>query len=129
MLFHKPGPWPQWVKRLALFSAGEFGPMGSPEELMGRISSLFPDLAWRKLENAKLKAAMRLVKGGGVDPDAAVWFGGAAPEFQLSADVDGQVKSVQVSRAHPREVRLLCRKLGLVYLDLQAEGLLGMLFR
>jgi hypothetical protein len=129
MMFHGPGPWPQWIKRIALFKKGAFGAMGTPEELMGRIGELFPSISWNKHEDAGTRAVFAVLKGGAVDPNAPVWFGGSAPEFQLSADIDGQVKSMQVSRAEPREIRLLCKRLGLVYLDLQSDGLFGMLFR
>ena len=129
LMFHRAGPWPQWVKRIAVIASGEMGSMGTPEELMGRVGGLFPQVTWRKMQRAEMKAMLGAIKGAKVDPDAPVWFGGGGPEFQLSADVDGQVKSMTVSRAEPKEIRLLCRRLGLVYMDLQAEGILGMLFR
>jgi len=108
----------------------------SPKEMSGgirplqkRINELFPATRWEKNDRADLKALLSQIKGGGVDPNAPVWFGGMAPTFQLSADVDGNVKSMTVSRVERSEIRLLCRRLGLIYLDLQADGLLGMLFR
>jgi len=108
----------------------------SPKEMSGgirplqkRINELFPATRWEKNDRADLKALLSQIKGGGVDPNAPVWFGGMAPTFQLSADVDGNVKSMTISRVERSEIRLLCRRLGLIYLDLQADGLLGMLFR
>jgi hypothetical protein len=129
LMFHRPGPWPQWVKRLQVFFTGDLGSLGTPEELMRRIDELFPQTRWRKMDRSQMRVVMPGQKRSGFDPEAPVWFGGSGPEFQLVADVDGKVKSLSVSRAERREIRLLCRKLGLVYLDLQAEGLVGMLFR
>lgn len=128
MLFHGPRFWPQWIKRLSKLATKELGSMGTPEELMANIGALFPNTAWSKSEVSVLKS-MPGMRDAKMDPDAPVWFGGPGPEFQLSPDVDGKVKSMQVSRIEPRELRLLCRRLGFVYLDLQADSLLGMLFR
>jgi hypothetical protein len=129
LMFHRPGFLPQWIKRLQAVTSRKMGSLGTPEELMKRINELFPATRWEKNDRADLKALLSQIKGGGVDPNAPVWFGGMAPTFQLSADVDGNVKSMTVSRVERSEIRLLCRRLGLIYLDLQADGLLGMLFR
>jgi len=129
LMFHAPGLRPQWVKRIGMFTSGQMGSLGTPEELMEKISELFPKTRWHKMPRGKDRRVPVLVNGGGIDPNAPTWFGEGGPEFQLSADVDGRVKSMMVSRAERREVRLLCRRLGLAYVDLQADGLFGMLFR
>ena len=116
------------MKRLRMVRSGSLKSMGTPDQLMGEISALFPQLTWSQTDHSKLQKLFRVRKGSGVDPDAPVWFGLGGPEFQLSADVDGNVKTLVVSRAEPGEVRLLRRRLGLVVVDLQADGLMNMLF-
>jgi len=129
MMMRSPGIWPQWIKRISLFfSKNSSGSMGTPSELMEQISALFPSVRWEKVERAEIRSMLGRIKGAQVDPNAPVWFGRGGPEFQLSADTDGHVKSMTVSRAEPHEVHTLHRRLGLVYLDLQADGVLGMLF-
>ncbi|NJO12264.1 MAG: hypothetical protein HC872_00985 [Gammaproteobacteria bacterium] len=96
---------------------------------MGRISELFPATRWPKIPAGKHKGFAPIEGGGGIDPNAPTWFGKGEPEFQLSADIDGNFKNMMVSRAERHEIRLRCRRLGLVCLDIQANSLLGMLFR
>lgn len=128
MMFHSPGLLPQWMKRLRMVRSGAMRSMGTPAHLMAEISALFPQVTWSQTDHSKLEKLFRVRRGSGVDPDAPVWSGRGGPEFQLSADVDGHVKTLVMSRAGPREVRLLRRRLALVVLDLQADGLLDMLF-
>lgn len=129
LMFHRP-PWhPRWLARVKMFTSRDgWRGMGTPEELMKRISAIFPGTSWRKTDLSGVRALQMVAIKGSIDPNAPSWSGLGGPEFSWSADVDGQVKHMQASRIEPREVRLLERRLGMVSLDLQRDGFLGMIF-
>lgn len=105
-----------------------FRGMGTPEELMKRISAIFPKTRWQQSDLSGQRAIQMIAAQGLMDPNAPNWSGLGGPEFSLAADVDGQVKHLQASHIERREVRLLERRLGMVSLDLQRDSVLGMLF-
>lgn len=55
--------------------------------------------------------------------------GSAVAKATVASELFPHLKVLFVSRAEPHEVRSLCRRLSLAYMDMQANGLFGILFR
>jgi hypothetical protein len=77
-------------------------PIGTPQQLMARISALFPAVAWEPPRG-----------------DVEAWFGVNGPEFLLSPDADGNVSALKAAYIERAEVRALAAALELVAFDPQ----------
>lgn len=119
-LWKKPPLCPKWIGRIRAM-LGRSGTIGHDAAIQEQLAALFPQLRW---ETVELK-----VRLPGPPRKATLLCAGPAPEFRLDAAPDGQVTSFVMSRAERAEVRRVEKKLGVVAMDMQAEGFLGMIFR
>lgn len=119
-MFRKPRWCPRWIGR-ARALMGTSGVIGTDEAIKEKLSALFPHLVWKTTE-VKINVSTNPRKN-------TVIFAHPAPEFQIDAAPNGETTSFVMSRAERREIRLVERELGVVALDMQSNGILGMLFR
>jgi len=84
-------------------------PIGTPAELMARISAFFPALRWEPLRG-----------------DIDAWFGvQGPPEFMLSADGAGNVCVLKAAYIERDEISALANALGCVAFDPQKGLFVG----
>jgi hypothetical protein len=88
--------------------ASEPRPIGTPEQLMERISAMFPAVTWEPPHG-----------------DVDAWFGANGPEFLFSPDPDGFVSTVKAAYIEPDQVRALAAALDLVTFDPQKGCFVG----
>lgn len=120
LMFKKPAWAPRWLGR-ARALLGSHDPIGSVDAVRKVLDELFPQLAWteQKLTGMPLPRPVK---------DGMVWCGGPHPQFQVGTDLDGTVRNFSMARAEAREIRLVEKKLGVVAVDLQRDGILGTVF-
>jgi hypothetical protein len=128
LLFHRGRLQPRWWARMRAVYSGGFEALGTPQELMQRLDRLFPQLRWE--QSPARRQALRVAAAAGViAPDAPSWFGRGGPEFLISPDAQGQVRTFSASRIEPAELRRVEKELRLVSMCLAADGLWQMFFR
>ena len=120
LMFKKPVLLPKWIGR-ARALLGTHDSIGTVEELKKTLSELVPHISWREQKITGVRMPIPI-------KDDAAWFSGPHPEFQISAGLDGSVTNFNMARAEPNEIRLVEKKLGVVAVDLQRDGILGMIF-
>jgi hypothetical protein len=119
-MFRKPRWYPRWIGR-ARALIGKSGIIATDEEIKRALEPLFPQLIWDKID---LKINVNVVPRR-----ETVIVAGPAPEFQIDAAPNGDVTSFVMRRAERREIRIVERALGVVAMDMQGDGVFGMLFR
>lgn len=115
----------RWEPRLLsiyhFLTKGRMLPFGDPQDVMKRITSLFPEVKWEE-STYTLPPSPLLPKG----IQGPTWFGYAGIEFQIPTNEAGQVEVLHLSRADRAELRRLKRAFQVFALNLDTDSVLGM---
>jgi hypothetical protein len=129
LMFGKKRWQPRLIAHFSMFISDHLPAIDTPENLMEKISQVFPEVKWKK---SMITLPEQLSIRAYHDPNTAIWFGsgnhGANPAFQVSADIDGFVKQFAIHKASKHQTRILEKRLSLISLNIEADSIIGNIF-